>query len=99
MPMPIEEYAAIGDCRTVALVGSDGSIDWLCAPRFDSGSVFGAILGDPEQGRWSLRPADVAATATRAYQTDTFTLVTRWTTTDGEVEVTELMPKGGSDER
>ena len=100
MPMPIEEYAAIGDCRTVALVGSDGSIDWLCAPRFDSGSVFGAILGDPEQGRWSLRPADAAATATREYEADTFTLVTRWATADGAVEVTELMPVGdGSDPR
>jgi GH15 family glucan-1,4-alpha-glucosidase len=100
MSTPIEEYAAIGDCRTVALVGSDGSIDWLCAPRFDSASVFGAILGDPEQGRWSLRPADASATASRAYETDTFTLVTRWTTADGEVEVSELMPVGdGSDER
>ena len=69
-------------------------------PRFDSASVFGALLGDPEHGRWSLRPADAAATATRAYATDTFTLVTRWTTADGEVEVTELMPvRDGSDAR
>lgn len=100
MPRPIEEYAAIGDCRTAALVGSDGSIDWLCAPRFDSASVFGALLGDAEQGRWSLRPSDAAATTTRAYATDTFTLVTRWSTTDGEVEVTDLMPmRDGSDAR
>lgn len=100
MPQPIEEYAAIGDCRTAALVGSDGSIDWLCAPRFDSASVFGALLGDAEQGRWSLRPADAAATATRTYEDDTFTLVTRWSTGDGEVEVTDLMPVGdGSDAR
>lgn len=100
MPSPIEEYAAIGDCRTVALVGSDGSIDWLCAPRFDSASVFGALLGDADQGRWSLRPTDAAATATRAYETDTFTLVTRWSTTEGAVEVTDLMPlRNGSDAR
>ena len=92
MPRPIERYAVIGDCRTAALIGDDGSIDWLCMPRFDSASVFGALLGDPEHGRWSLRPTDAAATATRAYATDTFTLVTRWTTADGEVEVTELMP-------
>ena len=100
MPRPIERYAVIGDCRTAALIGDDGSVDWLCMPRFDSASVFGALLGDPEHGRWSLRPADAAATATRAYATDTFTLVTRWTTTDGEVEVTELMPvRDGSDAR
>ena len=100
MPRPIEQYAVIGDCRTAALVGDDGSIDWLCMPRFDSASVFGALLGDTEHGHWSLRPADAAATATRAYATDTFTLVTRWTTDDGEVEVTELMPvRDGSDAR
>ena len=100
MPRPIEQYAVIGDCRTAALIGDDGSIDWLCMPRFDSASVFGALLGDTEHGHWSLRPADAAATATRAYATDTFTLVTRWTTGDGEVEVTELMPvRDGSDAR
>jgi GH15 family glucan-1,4-alpha-glucosidase len=108
MPRPIEEYAVIGDCRTAALVGADGSIDWLCLPRFDAASVFGALLGDAEQGMWSLRPADAAATSSRGYATDTFTLVTRWVTADGEVEVTELMPRpireagggtGGSDRR
>ena len=95
MPRPIEEYAVIGDCRTAALVGADGSIDWLCLPRFDAASVFGALLGNEEQGRWSLRPADATATATRAYVPDTFTLVTRWTTSDGEVELTELMVRTG----
>jgi GH15 family glucan-1,4-alpha-glucosidase len=93
MPRPIEEYAVIGDCRTAALVGTDGSIDWLCLPRFDAASVFGALLGDAEQGRWSLRPADAAAMSSRGYATDTFTLVTQWVTADGEVEVTELMPR------
>ncbi|MFD4422608.1 glycoside hydrolase family 15 protein [Agromyces sp. NPDC058484] len=95
MPRPIEKYAIIGDCRTAALVGDDGSIDWLCMPRFDSASVFGALLGDAEQGHWSLRPADDSATSSRAYTADTFTLVTRWATADGEVEVTDLMPQTG----
>ena len=100
MPRPIEQYAVIGDCRTAALVGDDGSIDWLCLPRFDASSVFGALLGDADHGRWLLRPADAAAAAVRSYDTDTFTLVTRWTTADGEVEVTELMPMiDGSDRR
>ncbi|MEV1130034.1 glycoside hydrolase family 15 protein [Agromyces sp. NPDC049794] len=90
---PIESYAVIGDCRTAALVGDDGAIDWLCVPRFDAASVFGAILGGPDQGFWSLRPADATATAARAYATDTFTLVTRWSTADGEVEVIDLMPQ------
>src|ERR671913_1170811 len=93
--LPVEDHGIIGDCHTAALVGTDGSIDWLCLPRFDAASVFGALLGDAEQGRWSLRPVDAAATATRAYRPDTFTLVTRWVTADGsgEVEVTELMPR------
>ncbi|WP_173922340.1 glycoside hydrolase family 15 protein [Agromyces sp. Marseille-P2726] len=99
MPQPIEEYAVIGDCRTAALIGTDGSIDWLCMPRFDAASMFGALLGDAEQGRWLLRPADAAATTTREYATDTFTLVTRWVTADGEVEVTDLMPVGEHSDR
>ncbi|WP_448003673.1 glycoside hydrolase family 15 protein [Agromyces bauzanensis] len=98
MPQPIESYAVIGDCRTAALVGADGAIDWLCLPRFDAASVFGALLGGPDQGSWSLRPADAAATSSRTYATDTFTLVTRWSTADGEVEVIDLMPQFGIEE-
>ena len=93
MPRPIETYAVIGDCGTAALVSDDGAIDWLCLPRFDSASVFGALLGDAEQGTWSLRPTDAAATSSRTYAPDTFTLITRWVTAEGEVEVTELMPR------
>ena len=56
MALRIEDYAMIGDCRTAALVGRDGSIDWLCTPRFDSGACFAALLGSPENGRWKLAP-------------------------------------------
>lgn len=94
MPLDIEEYALIGDCHTAALVGRDGSIDWLCLPRFDSASTFGALLGTEDHGRWLLAPAGAVLETTRAYLGSTFTLVTRWVTADGEVEVTELMPFG-----
>lgn len=89
---PIEDYALLSDCRTAALVSREGSIDWLCVPRFDSPSVFGALLGGPDQGRWSLRPADAQATATRHYDGDTFLLVTRWETASGVAEVHDAMP-------
>jgi len=89
---PIEDYALLSDCRTAALVSREGSIDWLCVPRFDSPSVFGAILGGPDHGRWSLRPADPNATATRRYDGDTFLLVTRWETPTGVAEVHDVMP-------
>ncbi|HEY6800957.1 MAG TPA: trehalase-like domain-containing protein, partial [Agromyces sp.] len=95
MTRPIEGYAVIGDCRTAALVSDDGSIDWLCMPRFDSASLFAALLGDEEQGHWKLRPAGETATTSREYVTDTFTLVTRWVTADGEVEVTDLLSQTG----
>ncbi|MEO7348774.1 MAG: glycoside hydrolase family 15 protein [Terrimesophilobacter sp.] len=94
MPLPIEDYAMIGDCHTAALIGKNGSIDWLCFPRFDSPSIFGALLGTDDHGRWLLAPEDEHATSTRRYNDSTFTLVTNWVTQEGEVEVTELMPHG-----
>ena len=94
MPLAIEDYALIGDCHTAALVGRDGSIDWLCLPRFDSASTFGALLGDDDTGRWRVAPSDADATVTRAYVEDTFVLVTTWTTSTGVVEVVDLMPMG-----
>jgi len=89
---PIEDYAVLSNCRSAALVSSAGSVDWLCLPRYDSGSMFGALLGDESHGAWSLRPADPEATATRRYDGDTFVLVTRWETATGVADVYDAMP-------
>ncbi|MEO7005797.1 MAG: trehalase-like domain-containing protein, partial [Terrimesophilobacter sp.] len=94
MAMQIEDYALIGDCHTGAMVGRDGSIDWLCLPRFDSPSMFGALLGDKDHGRWLLAPERGVVSTSRRYVDNTFVLVTRWVTDTGEVEVTDLMPFG-----
>ena len=94
MPLAIEDYALIGDRHTAALVGIDGNIDWLCLPRFDSASTFGALLGDAEHGHWRVAPVGADRAASRAYRDNTFVLVTRWVTDDGEVEVVDLMPYG-----
>lgn len=93
MPLPIEDYALIGDCRTAALVGRDGSIDWLCLPRFDSASVFAALLGTPEHGRWQIAPTETARVE-RRYRGDTFLLETTFHTASGVVRLTDLMPVG-----
>jgi GH15 family glucan-1,4-alpha-glucosidase len=95
VPSPIEDYALIGDCHTAALVGRNGSIDWLCLPRFDSSSTFGGLLGTDEHGSWILRPVGAEQCASRRYRDGTFVLETRWQTDDGEVEVVDLMPMGG----
>ncbi|MWV60536.1 glycoside hydrolase family 15 protein [Rathayibacter sp. VKM Ac-2754] len=92
MVSPIEDYAVLSDCRTAALVSRDGGIDWLCLPRFDSASIFGALLGGDDQGRWSLRPLEADATVERHYLGETLALVTRWTTSTGVVEVLDVMP-------
>ena len=94
MALNIEDYALLSDCHSAALVGRDGSIDWLCLPRFDSASMFGALLGTADHGRWLLAPADPTATSTRAYVGESFILRTVWTTRTGTVEVTEFMPHG-----
>jgi GH15 family glucan-1,4-alpha-glucosidase len=91
MPLRIEDYALIGDCETAALVGRDGSMDWLCLPRFDSGACFAALLGTPEHGRWLLAPAgDVRATR-RRYRDDTLILETTFETADGAVTLIDCM--------
>jgi GH15 family glucan-1,4-alpha-glucosidase len=87
----IEDYAAIGDGQTLALVGQDGSIDWLCWPRFDSGACFAALLGDENHGRWRLAPR-VESRITRRYRPDTLILETTFETDEGAVVVTDFMP-------
>jgi GH15 family glucan-1,4-alpha-glucosidase len=92
MPLPIENYALIGDCHTAALVGSDGSIDWLCLPRFDSGACFAALLGGPEHGRWLLAPAAAVREVRRKYRGDSLILDTEFDTEQGCVRVIDFMP-------
>ncbi|SOD65710.1 Glucoamylase (glucan-1,4-alpha-glucosidase), GH15 family [Streptomyces zhaozhouensis] len=90
--LPIAEHGLIGDLRTAALVGTDGRIDWFCAPRFDSPSVFGALL-DPERGgHWLVRPGCEVASRQQFYFPDTNILITRMLTEDGMVEVQDFMP-------
>jgi GH15 family glucan-1,4-alpha-glucosidase len=92
MPLPIEDYAIIGDCETAALVGRDGSIDWLCWPRFDSDACFAALLGAPGHGRWLIAPADGTAQVTRRYRPNTLILETRFENAEGAVTLVDFMP-------
>jgi GH15 family glucan-1,4-alpha-glucosidase len=93
MPLPIEDYAVIGDSSTAALIGRDGSVDWLCLPRFDSQACFAALLGGPENGRWLLGPTG-AATCTRRYLGATAVLESTYVTATGTVRVVDSMPVG-----
>ena len=92
MPSRIEDYALIGDCQTAALVGRDGSIDWLCVPRFDSGACFAALLGTPDHGRWLLAPATEVRAVRRAYRPGTLVLETEYEVAGGAVKVIDCMP-------
>src|SRR5215472_7784654 len=94
MAGPIEDYALIGDCETAALVGRDGSIDWLCWPRFDGGACFAALLGTPEHGRWQIAPVDPKARVRRRYRDDTLILETEFTTRDAATLVDFMPPRG-----
>lgn len=89
----IEDYAVIGNCESLALVGRDGSIDWLCLPRFDSAACFAALLGNAEHGRWLVAPVGDRIQVTRAYQGDTLILETVFETEDGAVCVTDFMSR------
>ena len=90
---PIGDHALLADLHTGPLVSREGSIDWLCLPRFDSPSVFSHLLGDPDRSRWLLRPVDGTVTG-RSYDEDTFVLRTHWQTRTGSCVVTEFMPLG-----
>src|SRR5262249_40776470 len=96
MPLRIEDYALIGDCESAALVGRDGSIDWLCCPRFDSDACFAALLGKPDHGRWLIAPRKPGARVSRAYRRNTLILETRFETADGTVKLIDFMPLHGN---
>jgi GH15 family glucan-1,4-alpha-glucosidase len=91
MSLRIEQYGLIGDCQTAALVGSDGSIDWLCLPRFDSAACFAALLGTPEHGRWQIQPGVPSRTSRRQYRADTLVLETEFETDAGSVRLVDFM--------
>ena len=91
MSSPIEDYGIIGNTYTAALVSREGSIDWLCLPRFDSGSVFAALLGEPKHGRWLIAPVDALARVSRSYRGDTGILETRFETPEGDVKIVDFM--------
>jgi GH15 family glucan-1,4-alpha-glucosidase len=92
VPQRIEDYALIGDTHTAALVGKDGSVDWMCVPRFDSDAIFSALLGTPEHGRWLVTPAGGIRTVEREYHGETLVLETTFGTDNGVVKVIDFMP-------
>src|SRR5690606_22058564 len=96
MALAIEDYALIGDTQSVALIGRDGSCDWLCLPRFDSSACFGALLGEPRHGRWLIAPrAALSARTQRCDRDRTLVLETTFTTADGRVRLVHCMPPRG----
>lgn len=92
MNAPIEDYALISDLETAAMVGRDGSVDWLCLPRFDSPACLAALLGSPDNGRWRLAPVAGGTCAHRSYRADTLVMDSLWRTPTGIVRVTDFMP-------
>jgi GH15 family glucan-1,4-alpha-glucosidase len=91
----IEDYGLIGDCETAALVGRDGSIDWLCWPAFDSDACFAALLGTQQHGRWLIAPSAESTKSTRRYRGDTLILETRFESAEGIVSLIDFMPPRG----
>ena len=91
----IEDYALIGDLQTAALVDRQGSIDWCCFPRFDSGACFAALLGTPDHGRWVLAPTSPLTASSRAYRRDTLVLESTYETEEGVVRAIDFMPPRG----
>jgi GH15 family glucan-1,4-alpha-glucosidase len=95
VPLRIEDYALIGDCQSAALVGKDGSIDWLCLPRFDSDACFAALLGTEDHGFWRIKPCGTVKRVARAYRDCTLTLETEMETDEGTVVLVDFMGVGG----
>jgi GH15 family glucan-1,4-alpha-glucosidase len=95
LPSKIEDYGLIGDCETAALVGRDGSIDWLCWPAFDSDACFAALLGTHRNGRWLIQPAEEVTKSSRRYWDNTLILETRFETANGIVALIDFMPPRG----
>jgi len=91
-PLRIEDYGLIGDCTTAALVGRNGSIDWLCWPRFDGAACFSALLGTSNHGCWSIAPSDPAYKSTWSYRGDTMILENVFTAQDGSFALIDFMP-------
>ena len=91
----IEDYGLIGDLHTAGLVGRDGSLDWLCLPRFDSPACFAALLGDSSHGHWQIAPDGCGAATRRRYAGDTLILETEWDTDTGTVRLIDFMPPRG----
>ncbi|MEO7851931.1 MAG: glycoside hydrolase family 15 protein [Rubrivivax sp.] len=92
MPLPIQDYALIGDGHTAALVGRDGSIDWLCLPRFDSPACFAALLGTPDHGHWQIAPLAETRSVQRRYRPGSLVLETDSETDDGAIRLIDCMP-------
>jgi GH15 family glucan-1,4-alpha-glucosidase len=99
MSAPIEDYGIIGNSFTAALVSRGGSIDWLCLPRFDSESVFGALLGEPQHGRWLIEPVGQVVRRSRRYRGETGILETQFETAEGCVTVIDFMALAESEDQ
>ena len=97
MSRPIEDYALIGDLQSAALVSRDGSIDWLCLPRFDSEACFAALLGDERSGYWQIAPAREITRVRRRYRPHTLVLETEFSTASGVVRLVDCMPPRAAD--
>jgi GH15 family glucan-1,4-alpha-glucosidase len=92
MPSRIEDYGLIGDCEAAALIARNGSLDWLCWPRFDSDACFAALLGSGDHGHWQIAPRDGRPAITRRYRPHTLILETRFECSEGVVTLVDFMP-------
>src|SRR6185503_9706914 len=93
--MKIEDYAFLSDTQTCALVSREGSVDWLCFPRFDSGACFAALLGNEKNGRWLFQPNEKVTASRRRYRDDSLILETELETAGGVVRLIDFMPPRG----